>query len=176
MKPQTLLRLYPRSWRERYGGEFLALLEKEGTGPRVVLNVLAGAFDAWISPRVHAAEPLLSGPIGPRVLLIPPDRPALATHVLFTEPGKRPAVSPAVAIALALTMFGLLFGLSGLAARVWGDAFAVRALERGVLPMALAPASVPAWFSGYTIRTKIAAGFWLMLVMYGFAAFLEWLR
>src|SRR5688500_17074384 len=47
IRPRTLLRLYPRAWRDRYGNEFVALLEKEGTGPRVVLSVLAGAFDAW---------------------------------------------------------------------------------------------------------------------------------
>ena len=67
MKPQTLLRLYPRPWRERYGDEFLALLEKEGTSARVVMSVLAGAFDAWISRRsFHRMA--AKQPIGPQVI------------------------------------------------------------------------------------------------------------
>lgn len=67
MKPGTLLKLYPKTWRDRYGDEFVALLEKEGTGPRVVMNVLAGAFDAWMSPR-SPSEMALDGPFGPAVL------------------------------------------------------------------------------------------------------------
>jgi hypothetical protein len=67
MKPDTLLKLYPKPWRDRYGGEFVALLQKEGTGPRVVLNVMAGAFDAWTSPRT-ASQMALDGPFGPAVL------------------------------------------------------------------------------------------------------------
>lgn len=66
MKPETLLRLYPRAWRERYGDEFLALLEKEGTGPRVVLSVLAGALDSWVSPRNQME--MTKAPIGPQVV------------------------------------------------------------------------------------------------------------
>jgi hypothetical protein len=59
--PRHLLRLYPRAWRERYGDEFLALLEQEGLRPGVVVNVVAGALDAWLtsapvgSPSAEAA-------------------------------------------------------------------------------------------------------------------------
>ncbi|MEX2272209.1 MAG: hypothetical protein WD690_12090 [Vicinamibacterales bacterium] len=70
MKPEILLRLYPRPWRERYGDEFVALLEKEGTGPRVVLNVMAGAFDAWMSPNAPGAA-ALDGPLRRSVVFEP---------------------------------------------------------------------------------------------------------
>lgn len=43
MKPATLLRLYPRAWRERYGEEFVALIEQSGGGWRCLVNVASGA-------------------------------------------------------------------------------------------------------------------------------------
>jgi flagellar motor component MotA len=46
-----LIALYPRTWRERYGDEFAALLEDFGIGPRTILDVLLGAFDAHIRQR-----------------------------------------------------------------------------------------------------------------------------
>ena len=45
-----LVRLYPPSWRERYGEEYLALLSDAALGPRAVLDVLRGAADAWLRP------------------------------------------------------------------------------------------------------------------------------
>lgn len=39
MKPATLLRLYPRTWRERYGEEFIELLKQTGVGWRQVADV-----------------------------------------------------------------------------------------------------------------------------------------
>jgi hypothetical protein len=40
-----LVRLYPRKWRERYGGELTALLEDSGlSGPRVALDLAIGAL------------------------------------------------------------------------------------------------------------------------------------
>lgn len=48
MKPETLLRLYPRAWRERYGDEFLALLQQTGVGWRQLIDVFAGASREWV--------------------------------------------------------------------------------------------------------------------------------
>ena len=50
-----LLRPYPRAWRDRYGEEFLALLERQPATFRVVLDVLAGALDARLHPQVRPA-------------------------------------------------------------------------------------------------------------------------
>ncbi|MGI8916531.1 MAG: hypothetical protein ACR2JY_22625 [Chloroflexota bacterium] len=41
-----LTRLYPRSWRARYGEEFAALLEQQPLSVRIIGNVLLGALDA----------------------------------------------------------------------------------------------------------------------------------
>lgn len=43
MRPETLLRLYPRAWRERYGEEVLALIEQSGGGWRCSANLVSGA-------------------------------------------------------------------------------------------------------------------------------------
>lgn len=46
MRPliQFVSRLYPKSWRDRYGEEFDALLEDTGTDARTAANVLVGAL------------------------------------------------------------------------------------------------------------------------------------
>jgi len=47
MKPATLLRLYPRKWRDRYGDEFLALLQDSRPGFRVLVDVVVAAAREW---------------------------------------------------------------------------------------------------------------------------------
>ena len=46
-----ILRLYPRAWRERYGGEVAAMLAEQALTPRLVLDLLAGAVDARVAPQ-----------------------------------------------------------------------------------------------------------------------------
>ena len=55
MRPETLLRLYPRAWRERYGEEFLATVGPEALGPQQVIDLVSGAIDAWLSADVRRA-------------------------------------------------------------------------------------------------------------------------
>jgi hypothetical protein len=43
---RSLLRLYPPAWRARYGEEFEALLAELRPSPRIVLDLLFGAWDA----------------------------------------------------------------------------------------------------------------------------------
>ena len=80
MKPETLLRLYPRPWQERYGDEFLALLREEPPGLRVTVDVIAGAVDAWVSPQ--RLEARLSAAGGSKGLLEVDER-GLAPWRLF---------------------------------------------------------------------------------------------
>ena len=47
----ALLRLYPAAWRDRYGAEMAAMLASEPMTARVVLDLLAGAVDARVSPQ-----------------------------------------------------------------------------------------------------------------------------
>ena len=55
MRPETLLRLYPRAWRERYGEEFLATIGPDTLGPQQVVDMVSGAIDAWLSADVRRA-------------------------------------------------------------------------------------------------------------------------
>jgi hypothetical protein len=48
-----LLRLYPARWRERYGEEFGAVLASQSASVGLVLNVLAGAIDAYLHPQIQ---------------------------------------------------------------------------------------------------------------------------
>jgi hypothetical protein len=55
MDAERLLRLYPRAWRDRYGEELLALLGSGSLGARQVIDLIAGAIDAWLSSDVRRA-------------------------------------------------------------------------------------------------------------------------
>jgi hypothetical protein len=53
MRPATvkfLIRLYPRAWRDRYGDEFAALLESDGSGGRSVADVVWAALRERVRP------------------------------------------------------------------------------------------------------------------------------
>jgi hypothetical protein len=52
MKPTTLLRLYPRAWRERYGEEFLALTGAGSLRLRDTTDILRACVVEWTRTRV----------------------------------------------------------------------------------------------------------------------------
>jgi hypothetical protein len=60
----TLARLYPRSWRRRYGDEFEALLEDSGATWRGVLDVLRGALMMHMNTRSSIKTVVLATLIG----------------------------------------------------------------------------------------------------------------
>jgi hypothetical protein len=51
-----LLRLYPARWRQRYGDEFQALVERQPLSAAVVLDILRGALDAWLRPQLASSR------------------------------------------------------------------------------------------------------------------------
>jgi hypothetical protein len=61
---RALLRLYPREWRERYGDEFLGLIDETGLTWRSVVNVAAGAVAqrarALVAWRTREPDPSLA--------------------------------------------------------------------------------------------------------------------
>lgn len=65
LTPASLIRLYPGSWRARYGDETRALLEAAPIRRRDGLDLARGALDAWLHPttrsRVPAAAALIGG-------------------------------------------------------------------------------------------------------------------
>ena len=50
-----LLRLYPRSWRRRYGGEVAAMLAGRPFSLAVAVDLVAGAIDVWLHPSATLA-------------------------------------------------------------------------------------------------------------------------
>lgn len=55
MSPQSLLRLYPRTWREHYGEEFLEACGHEPLTMQQVIDIVGGAIDARFAPQIHLA-------------------------------------------------------------------------------------------------------------------------
>jgi hypothetical protein len=54
----ALVKLYPGAWRSRYGDEMEALLEDRRPGRRERMDLIRGAFDAWLHPpRRPASQP-----------------------------------------------------------------------------------------------------------------------
>jgi hypothetical protein len=51
-----LLRLYPPSWRRRYGPELEELLAAGPASFRTAIDVVAGAADAWLNPQLSTAS------------------------------------------------------------------------------------------------------------------------
>jgi hypothetical protein len=50
-----LLKLYPPRWRRRYGKEFVDLIASQRFSFVTVLDIIAGAVDAWTQPQRHLA-------------------------------------------------------------------------------------------------------------------------
>jgi hypothetical protein len=60
---RILVRLYPRPWRERYAEEFTALLEDEGVGPQVVVDVVFHALRSRLELRRSLVRSLVAAAI-----------------------------------------------------------------------------------------------------------------
>ena len=50
---EKLVRMFPRSWRERYGEEFIATMGGEALRPRQVFDIIMAAIDARLSADVR---------------------------------------------------------------------------------------------------------------------------
>ena len=60
MTASGLLQLYPRAWRERYGGEFLDTVGGDRLTAQQVIDITMGAIDAWLSADVRRSTTPLS--------------------------------------------------------------------------------------------------------------------
>ena len=57
MTADRLRRLYPRAWRERYGEEFLATIGDGALRLQQIVDIVAGAIDAWVARDVRRQPP-----------------------------------------------------------------------------------------------------------------------
>ena len=69
----SLVRLYPRDWRDRYEDEFLSLLAERPPDARDRVDIVRGAIDARIRPQVRAARssPVRTAPSASRLVAGP---------------------------------------------------------------------------------------------------------
>jgi hypothetical protein len=55
MKLRHLLWLYPPAWRARYGDELLEIVGTRRATPSALIDLIAGAADAWLRPQSSVA-------------------------------------------------------------------------------------------------------------------------
>jgi hypothetical protein len=128
---RALLRLYPRAWRERYGEEFLEVLARERLGPRLVLDVLAGALDARLNRR------RLVGSTGAAAV----EGGVAMVGGLTFHCRARQRQSRAEMLLSSLVLAALILGLTAayvVAKREFGPLLWVEALGFAALPLSLA--------------------------------------
>ena len=96
---RTLLRLYPREWRERYGDEFLALVSESGLTWRAAVDifVVASLERTRTLLELARAEMVPASPL-------PPVTPQTGRELLLTHVGHVALVS---ALIFTCTRFGL---------------------------------------------------------------------
>jgi hypothetical protein len=98
MRPQLLLRLYPRAWRERYGEELSALLEAQRPlSLGALADLLRGALAAHFHPLARHPDAMRSSKVS--------NRPAIASRfvVVWTP-------LAAVGIGAAMVLIDFWFG------------------------------------------------------------------
>lgn len=129
---RLLLRLYPRRWRERYGEELEEILARERHTPRLVLDVLAGALDAWLHPLVPSRPvPTKAGAAG-GVATIGGVAFRCAGSVALTRAEAHKAIMALLGVTIVLP-------LAAVAVRdAFGDGLIVEALNIGAFPIGLA--------------------------------------
>jgi hypothetical protein len=122
MRVSALLRLYPRSWRARYGEEMTALLDERPVRRRDRLDLARGALDAWLHPPIPSLVPIVAVLTGGGLWTIaaaavsaqpvPPDWPGYLLEVV-------PAAL-AGTIFLCVAVMGCLLRATRLGGRTFG--------------------------------------------------------
>ena len=128
MRARSLLRFFPRGWRARYGEEFLATVGEEPLRARQIVEIAAGAVDAWLSADVRRATRTESDPGGD-----------LMTKKLILSCGNTATISRRDAMLGALLMIGgsILFSIAGLAAKRAGHPETAKAILSFAFPASL---------------------------------------
>lgn len=111
-----LLRLYPRDWRRRYGGEMEAMLAEMRPGPHEIVDLLRGAIDARLHPqgprrrrhgrvrRLLVALAVVASPLGSAVLSAALSGGAWRPLVVVMAPDGTPLRSSGMPVGAALLL------------------------------------------------------------------------
>jgi len=141
-----LIRLYPASWRARYGDEFEAILEERPLGPFDVADILLGAMDAQLRLRgrgavIHGRGLSMPSRIGGFAAVIGAGLLAAAGLLSYGLVSVAGAVQPLLFFTGLAALLVALAGLSAFQARAhprltWG-AFAMTAVGTMVAAIGL---------------------------------------
>jgi hypothetical protein len=110
----TLLRLYPRAWRDRYGDEFVAMFGGAPLRASQTINIISGAIDARFSSDVRASTSAATVPHSGGMTVIDALRRscAMKTPTLTTKDHLISAAVIVVGSAL-LSVVGIVFRRNG---------------------------------------------------------------
>jgi hypothetical protein len=64
MHMSVLLKIYPPAWRARYGDEMSSLLDERPLAVWGRVDLLGGAFDAWLHPAIPSLVPIVAALLG----------------------------------------------------------------------------------------------------------------
>jgi hypothetical protein len=154
-----LVRLFPRAWWERYGDEFLALLEAEGLSLAGVADIVKTAAFEWGRALIIEGRHLMS--MGPKSLVAVSAKPSAILPVLMSlvalvvaiigvtsvlSSGRRPADEGALAHIFQILVVAQVPVIGFFILRwIRSNARAV-VLVLAVQGVALAAALLPVWY------------------------------
>lgn len=177
-----LIRCYPARWRERYGDEFLAILEERPLGPYDVADILLGALDARLRSRGRRAVEhhergfTMSLRIGGIAAILG----VLIWTVFFFMVSPGTAFQGVVAIVAFAGLLALLVAVTGLSAYqarshpglVW-TAFAITAAGTVALFIGAAAELAPVGAGGWNEALVVVGGFGAILgsALFGIATY-----
>lgn len=122
-----LVRLYPPSWRRRYGDELAALLAEQALSPAAVFDLMGGALDAWVSPQpnLHLQDDQGAPKMNTRWITCAKGGPPLTVRESLLGAGV------VVVGSLVLSVASLLLR------KAYGNVAAVEALHQSLFPALL---------------------------------------
>jgi hypothetical protein len=146
----TVMGLYPRAWRNRYGAELEAVLETDGVGFRTGLDLVRGAIDAHLHPDRPSPIPVVAAVTASALAVahtialstqpVPPEWPGYLEDALPLIIGAVAALVPAViGLWLKLGDTDGAFGRLGLALAIAGHVVWLAALLAAALRIGYGP-------------------------------------
>jgi hypothetical protein len=151
----ALIRLYPRRWRRRYGGEMAEMLASERLTLRSMTDLVAGAIDARLNSDLVPASPsagVEGGMMTTRMF-----------HCCSPKYSRRDQLqSAAWMLGGCLVMVAAAFAL-----RTLGQDALSEALLLGAFPAALMLSNEPTYFKPYsrTARLTMSMGGALLIIL-----------
>jgi hypothetical protein len=163
---KALLRLYPRAWRERYGDEFLALMSSHAPGPRLLIDIVAGAIDAHLQPQPHVGSARRDIQDGGRIMKLLTLRCTDARNMSRAEQWQSALLMIGVSAGISLAYVGVN--------RLWGRNMFVEALGIGSFPIALMWGMMPGYLRGHSRAARVLLTTMFSIMVYLCALLAAW--